>query len=248
MTAAVSRRFRHTASRSPSPVVSRASTRTASQSPEISVEVLAGQVAGAAVIPPGATGYWLVPAVENVNRQRAVHADSLPLPAAALVGAAAGRACGDGDVATRRPRMRSGAGRRSRSRVVVAAARATASARCPRRRRARARPWSRGCRVAAKCAQAACMLAASACWPGLSGVGKCALGRSNRYWSSDSCVATGGGRSGPCEDRRRVVVVELVGVGRHPLRGLLVDLQRRAGEAGVPDQRAEGHPRRRGRR
>ena len=45
--------------------------------------------------------------------------------------------------------------------------------------------------------------------------------------------------------RRRVVVVELVGVGRHPLGGQLVDLQRRAGEAGVPDQRAEGHGRRR---
>src|SRR5262249_41454122 len=46
--------------------------------------------------------------------------------------------------------------------------------------------------------------------------------------------------AGRYEDLRRVVVVELVGVGRHALGGLLVDLQCRAGEVGVPDQRAEG--------
>src|SRR5689334_8470318 len=56
MTAAVSRRFRHTASRSPWPVVSSASTRTASRSPEISVEVLAGRVAGALSSHPGPAG------------------------------------------------------------------------------------------------------------------------------------------------------------------------------------------------
>ena len=44
---------------------------------------------------------------------------------------------------------------------------------------------------------------------------------------------------------RRVVVVELVGERRHARRGPAVDLQRRAREVGVPDQRAEGRGRRR---
>ena len=35
------------------------------------------------------------------------------------------------------------------------------------------------------------MLAASACWSELSGAGKGAFGWSNRYGSSDPCVATG---------------------------------------------------------
>src|SRR5262249_13041024 len=54
-----------------------------------------------------------------------------------------------------------------------------------------------GVPVAAKLAQAVRMLAASACWSALSGMGCGALGRSNRYWSSEAWVATGGGRSGP---------------------------------------------------
>src|SRR5215472_19320000 len=49
-----------------------------------------------------------------------------------------------------------------------------------------------GLPVAAKFAQAARILAASACWPVVSGAGKGTFGRSNRYCSSDACVATGG--------------------------------------------------------
>ena len=51
----------HAASRSPSLVVSNASTRTASRSPEISVEVLAGQVAGVLSSHPGPPGIGLYP-------------------------------------------------------------------------------------------------------------------------------------------------------------------------------------------
>ena len=49
-----------------------------------------------------------------------------------------------------------------------------------------------GLPLAAKFAQAAHMLAASACWAALSVPGTGASGRSNRYCSSDPCVATGG--------------------------------------------------------
>src|SRR6516225_12346597 len=49
-----------------------------------------------------------------------------------------------------------------------------------------------GLPAAAKFAQAARMLAASVCWPAVSGAGKGTFGRSNRYCSSDACVATGG--------------------------------------------------------
>src|ERR1700722_5477224 len=51
----------HDASRSPSLVVSSASTRTASRSPEMSVEVLAGQVAGVLSSHPGPPGIVLYP-------------------------------------------------------------------------------------------------------------------------------------------------------------------------------------------
>jgi hypothetical protein len=50
-----------------------------------------------------------------------------------------------------------------------------------------------GLPVVANLAQAACILAASACWPGLSVPGTGAFGRSNSYCSSDPWVATGGG-------------------------------------------------------
>src|SRR6185437_10324163 len=53
-----------------------------------------------------------------------------------------------------------------------------------------------GLPLAAKFAQAARMLAASACWSGLSGSWSGASGRSNRYGNSDLCVATGGPVSG----------------------------------------------------
>ncbi len=52
-----------------------------------------------------------------------------------------------------------------------------------------------GLPLAAKSAQAARMLAASVCWPAFSVAGTGAFGSSNRYWSSDPCVATGGGMS-----------------------------------------------------
>jgi len=48
-----------------------------------------------------------------------------------------------------------------------------------------------GLPVAAKFAQAARMLAASVCWSAVSGAGKGTFGRSNRYCSSEACVATG---------------------------------------------------------
>jgi hypothetical protein len=47
-----------------------------------------------------------------------------------------------------------------------------------------------GLPVAAKVAQAVRMLAASVCWSGVNVPWKGAFGRSNRYGSSDSCVAT----------------------------------------------------------
>ena len=46
--------------------------------------------------------------------------------------------------------------------------------------------------VAAKLVQAARMVAARVCWSGLSVPGNGALGRSNRYWYSEECVAIGG--------------------------------------------------------
>src|SRR5215470_15673677 len=54
-----------------------------------------------------------------------------------------------------------------------------------------------GLPVAAKVAQAVRMLAARACWSAVSGAGKGTFGRSNRYCSSEACVATGGGMIGP---------------------------------------------------
>src|SRR5258708_27720134 len=57
----------HAASRSPSLVVSSASTRTASRSPEISVEVLAGQVAGVLSSHPGPPDIGLYPLFEKSN-------------------------------------------------------------------------------------------------------------------------------------------------------------------------------------
>ena len=60
-----------------------------------------------------------------------------------------------------------------------------------------------------------------------------AFGRSNRS-GSRSRASPRGAEVGRCEQLGCVVVVELVGVGRRPLGGLLVDLQRGAGEAGVP--------------
>ena len=93
------------------------------------------------------------------------------------------------------------------------------------------------------------MVAASASWSASSVAGTGVFGWSNRYWISDECVAIGGNRAGRCEALGRAVVVELVGEGRHALGRPAVDLQRRAREVRVGDQRAEGRrPARRRRR
>ena len=75
-----------------------------------------------------------------------------------------------------------------------------------------------GSPFAAKFAQAARMVAASCLLVGIERPGNGAFGRSNRYWSSDECVAIGGKRAGRREAMRRGVVVELVGKGRHAPR------------------------------
>ena len=163
------------------------------------------------------------------------------------VGAVSRPRVGDGRWAvTRRPRTRSGAGRRSRSRVVAVAARATASVRCPRRMRARARPRSRGCRVAAKLRPGRSHAGRERLLAGVERAGEGRVRQVEQVLELGPVRRHGrAGRAGGVKSWRRVVVVELVGEGRHPLGGQLVDLQRRAGEVGVPDQRAEGHGRRR---
>src|SRR5689334_12964743 len=78
----------HAASRLPSLVVSNASTRTASRSAEISVEVLAGQVAGVRSSHPGPPGIGLYPLLKTSIDNELV---MLSLPATARPAATAGR-------------------------------------------------------------------------------------------------------------------------------------------------------------
>jgi hypothetical protein len=68
----------HAANLSPSLVVNSASTRMASRSPEISVEVLAGQVAGVLSSHPGPPGIGLYPLLKtSIDNELAMLTPSL---------------------------------------------------------------------------------------------------------------------------------------------------------------------------